>query len=602
MKKQLFLLAAILAMASSTPAWAYDFSAVAPSGQTLYYNIVNGSAQVTYQNSSSPSYSNLTGALTIPSSVTYNGTTYTVTSIGNYAFRYCTGLTSVTIPNSVTSISDGAFSGCSGLTSVTIPNSVTTIGDYAFFGVRHIEYYGNATGSPWGAISMNGITEGDFVFSDATKQVLLAYSGAGGSVVIPSTVETIGSSAFYGCTGLTSVTIPNSVTSIGDYAFYGCSGLTSVTIPNSVVSIGEGAFCDCWELTSVIIPSSVTSIGVDAFYNVRHIEYYGNAAGSPWGAISMNGVTEGDFVYSDATKHVLLAYIGAGGNAVIPSTVETIGTKAFYGCTGLTSVTIPNSVTSIGDGAFYYCIGLTSVTIPNSVTSISDGAFSGCSGLTSVTIPNSVTSIGISAFYNCSGLTSVTIPNSVTSIGNYAFYNCSGLTSITIPNSVTSIGNHAFYGCSGLTSFTIGSGVTSIGVRALGDCTGLRNIISKAVYPPTASDNTFENVPPSCKLTVPCGSLQYYQVTPLWNTQFPLMEEDCNPDGIDDTEIGDVMVYAANGMIYISSTLPTETTIFDITGHQVAAFTAEAASIPLPAGVYLVKIGAYPARKVVVIR
>lgn len=96
--------------------------------------------------------------------------------------------------------------------------------------------------------------------------------------------------------------------------------------------------------------------------------------------------------------------------------------------------------------------------------------------------------------------------------------------------------------------------------------------------------------------------MQYYQVTPLWNTQFPLMEEDCNPDGIDDTEIGDVMVYAANGMIYISSTLPTETTIFDITGHQVAAFTAEAASIPLPAGVYLVKIGNYPARKVVVIR
>ena len=247
----------------------------------------------------------------------------------------------------------------------------------------------------------------------------------------------------------------------------------------------------------------------------------------------MNGVLDGDFVYSDTTKHHLIRYVGNGGN-----------------------VTAPNSVTSIGSSAFRYCTNLTSVTIPNSVTSI-----------------------GISAFYYCSGLTSV-----------------------TIGNSVTSIGDEAFRYCSGLTSFTMGSGVTSIGVRALGDCTGLRNIISKAVYPPTASDNTFENVPPYCTLTVPCGSLQYYQVTPLWNTQFPLMEEDCNPDGIDDTKIGDVMVYAANGMIYISTALPTETTIFDITGHQVATFTAEAASIPLPAGVYLVKIGAYPARRVVVIR
>ena len=163
-------------------------------------------------------------------------------------------------------------------------------------------------------------------------------------------------------------------------------------------------------------------------------------------------------------------------SVTIPNSVTTIGDDAFAICTGLTSVTIGNSVTSIGDRAFERCTGLTSVTIPNSVTSIGYGAFSDCSSLTSVTIPNSVTSIGESAFYGCSGLTSVTIPNSVTSIGDRAFSWCTGLTSVTIPNSVTSIGDRAFFGCSGLTSVTIPNSVTSIGDWAFSDCTSLTSV------------------------------------------------------------------------------------------------------------------------------
>ena len=151
---------------------------------------------------------------------------------------------------------------------------------------------------------------------------------------------------------------------------------------------------------------------------------------------------------------------------VIKDGVTSIGNIAFWGCSGLTSVTIPNSVTSIGESAFYGCSGLTSVTIPNSVTSIGGSAFSGCSGLTSLTIGNSVKSIVESAFSGCSGLTSLSIPNSVTSIGESAFSGCSGLTSLTIPNSVTSIGGSAFYNCSGLTSVIIPNSVTSIGYGA----------------------------------------------------------------------------------------------------------------------------------------
>ncbi len=197
------------------------------------------------------------------------------------------------------------------------------------------------------------------------------------------------------------------------------------------------------------------------------------------------------------------------GNLIIPSSVTYYGitfsvtalaNEAFFGCSGLTTVTIPNSVTSIGNRAFGYCRGLTTVNfnatnctsmgssvwenspfttlnIGENVTSIPENAFSGCSGLTSVTIPNSVTSIGNSAFSGCNGLIEITIPNSVTSIGNSAFSGCSGLTSVTIGNSVTSIGNSAFSGCRLLTSLSIPNSVTSIGNSAFSGCSGLTSVI-----------------------------------------------------------------------------------------------------------------------------
>ena len=163
-------------------------------------------------------------SIKIPSNVESNGQTYTVTSIGNYAFWNCSVLTSVDIPDSVTSIGNSAFSWCSGLTSVDIPDSVTSIGGFAFRGC-------------------SSLTE----------------------VTIPDSVTSIGDSAFFRCSDLTSVVIPDSVTSIGNSAFSWCSDLTSVVIPDSVTSIGNGAFSDCISLTSVDIPDSVTSIGNYAF-------------------------------------------------------------------------------------------------------------------------------------------------------------------------------------------------------------------------------------------------------------------------------------------------------------------------------------------------
>ena len=219
----------------------------------------------------------------------------------------------------------------------------------------------------------------------------------------------------------------------------------------------------------------MTTLILSVFFSISSSAYDVEVDGIYYNLISKGNVaevTKGDNLYT--------------GDITIPSSINVneveysvtiIGDEAFYGCSGLTSITIPNSVTSIRDYAFWCCSSLTSITIPNTVTSIGERAFQECSSLTSVTIPNSVTSIGEWAFYNCSGLTSVTIPNSVTSIGGGAFLNCSGLTSVTIPNSVTSIGNSAFSGCSGLTSITITNSVTSIAEETFYYCSGLTSII-----------------------------------------------------------------------------------------------------------------------------
>ncbi len=301
------------------------------------FNSTNKTAEVTYHGSSYYTYSNeYAGVVTIPASVTYSGTTYSVTRIGDSAFRDCSGLTSVTIPNSVTSIGGYAFDGCTGLTKVNITD-IAAWCNIAF---------GSSTANP--------LNFAEHLFVNDVEVTEL---------VIPNSVTSIGDYAFYYCSGLTSVTIPSSVTSIGNRAFLRCRGLTSVTIPSSVTSIGDYAFYDCCGLTSVTIPNNVTSIGGIAFCRVNNIIYSGEATDSPWGAKCVNGYVDGYLVYSDDTKTTLLGCSAAAtGEIVIPNSVTSIGQYAFYYCRSLTSVTIPSSVTSIGNNAFFGCNGLISVT------------------------------------------------------------------------------------------------------------------------------------------------------------------------------------------------------------------------------------------------
>ena len=415
-----------------------------------------------------------------------------VNSIGNSAFYSCAGLTSVTIPNSVNSIGNGAFRRCSGLTSVIIPESVTEIGNYVFtdcLGLKKSAYPSGLNNPFSRGRSIQypregAIIEDGFVYGPEKKTIYFAPLSLEGEYIIPESVTSIGQYAFSKCSRPISVTIPGSFTEIGYRAFAEFSGLTSVTIPESVMEIGSSAFYGCYGLTSMTIPNSVTKIDEDAFY----------------GCSGLSSVT-------------------------IPNSVNSIGSSAFYGCSGLTSVSIGNSVTSIGSQAFRRCSGLTWVVIPNSVTEIVYDAFYDCTGLKKTAypsglinpfpngrsiqypregsinedgfvygpekkiiyfaplslegeyiLPESVTEIGSSAFYGCFRPVSVTIPNSVTAIGRYAFYNSTGLKSVSIGNSVTSIGFMAFYNCSDLTSVTIPNSVTTIDEEAFYGCSSLTSV------------------------------------------------------------------------------------------------------------------------------
>ena len=235
-----------------------------------------------------------------------------VTSIGEAAFYWCKGLTSVTIPNSVTNIERLAFHSCKGLTSVTIPNSVTEIGDQAFAGCTSLT-----------------------------------------SVTIPNSVTSIGFDAFTACYGLTSVTIPNSVTSIGGVVFDSCTGLTSIEVEsdnrfydsrnncNAIIETATGKLIQ--GCNSTVIPNSVTSIGDFAFHNCSGLT----------SVTIPNSVTE--------ISNFAFAYCFALTSIIIPNSVTYIGRSAFYSCRSLTSVTIGNSVTKIDYEAFFDCSSLTQV-------------------------------------------------------------------------------------------------------------------------------------------------------------------------------------------------------------------------------------------------
>ena len=393
--------------------------------------------------------------------------------ICDLAFSFCRSLLEIVISSSVTSIGDRAFYGCFSLKYISIPKSVICLNSNPFAG-----WTGKLE-----CLSPNFVYEDDVLFNKDKSRIISFRNQIIKSYVIPSSVTSIGDSAFDTCHSLSGIIIPSSVTSIGKGAFSSCDSLSEIVIPSSVTSIGDSAFSGCDSLLEIVIPSSVTSIGDSAFSYCDSLSEI---------VIPSSVISIGDSAFSGCSS---LSEI------VISSSVTSIGDSAFSGCYSLSEIVIPSSVTSIGDSAFWGCYSLSEIVIPSSVTSIGDRAFSFCSSLKYISIPKSVICLNGNPFAEWNGkleclspnfvfeddilfnkdksriisfrnqkIKSYVIPSSVTSIGNSAFLDCRSLSEIVIPSSVTSIGDRAFSSCDSLSEIVIPSSVTSIGDRAFYKC------------------------------------------------------------------------------------------------------------------------------------
>lgn len=438
---QHFALLMMFILGATGSAVAYDFQGTDSWGVPLFFNVVNGEAVVT--NNGTPCYSN---SIDIPSRVTHDGQTYTVTAIGDGAFMNCRNLYQVLLPATVTKIGNRAFLNCFNINGQRIKH-VSSIGDDAFANCTSLNHF---------------MVDGGLV--------------------------TLGKRAFYGCKLLPSIDLGNELTAIGDSAFINCTGLNSVTMGYATQSVGVGAFAQCNNIKSFTCradnPPAVgdetcfaafqeqatLKVGYFATLKYQTAEYWKEFKTIE----TFNDGIDGIYYQIDGDQATVTYrdknYNSYSGNVVIPESFENdgmtyhvvaIGDNAFKGSTGLTSVTIPETVTSLGNNAFMSCAGLTSVYIPNSVGQIGSNAFKGCMGLSSINLPVTLTALNEHAFDSC-GITSIIIPETITAIPTGCFANCYMLETVTLPAGLTTIGKEAFYRCNSLKSIELPESITTL--------------------------------------------------------------------------------------------------------------------------------------------
>lgn len=563
MKKRIILfVVALIAMAFTQSAWAYDFSSVSPSGHTLYYQI-NGDAVTLVEGDVQP-----TGNVVIPESVTYMGVTFPVTSI-DHAFYYCQGLTSVVIPNGVTTITNYAFGYCSSLTSVTIPSSVTNINNLAFYdctgltsivipsSVTYIGYYAFGACTGLTSVTIEGLTNVDGSSFSGCNNIAYLYYNSNDSDIplgIPHN-------------SLQTVVIGNNVTSIPDNAFTNTTALAKVTIGSGVTTIGENAFRFCSNLDSIFaLPSTAPTLGANAFQATPDDKVVLTTCGADyapvWGSdgfvyTTMNAFTltlssnnpswgSASFVHSVDCQQTatVQAVANAGyqfdrwndGNTDNPRTITLTQNTALQAVFSIVSYNI-TGVANPTEGGFVAVSGDTYQGATATLTAVANTGYhfvqwsdGGENPERSVLVNGDATYIALFALNAAPAPTpeedvltylddsrtvvtgiradlrdriiTVRIPTSVHRIANRAFMGATAMEHITIPSTVDTVGDSAFYLCNRLVSVTLPNSVRYLGKYAFYGCTSLEAASMPATLD-TLRERTFAECSALFRLELP---------------------------------------------------------------------------------------------------
>ena len=408
---------------------------------------------------------NAQGELDIPNGLTYEGVRYTVTEIGEWAFKNCAGLTGqFTIPSTIDTIQEGAFYGCSGFTG-TLDLSFTTA-------VLKKNVFRDCAGFTDLILPL--------FISEIPQGLFCGCSGLTGTLVLPETVEIIGEYAFAKCSGYTGLVLPNGLREIREQAFSGCTGFTgNLVLPETVTHIKYGAFHDCSGFSGdLVLPNSVVEVGHTTnpiFNNMPLPDLYTSAFADCFDhlVLSQSLETIGMYCFAGCTRLT--------GDLVMPSGLKAIKDYAFAGCTGFNSLTLNDSLLLIGRDAFMACNGITgTLTIPENI-SLGLGAFEMCEGIEELDLPHNITfvdseNIKGGVFYRCTGLTEVDIPEGWIKIEQSTFAYCSNLRRVHLPESLISIEDGAFLECTNLEEINIPEGVTGIKDASFALCRSLTHI------------------------------------------------------------------------------------------------------------------------------
>ena len=521
------------------------------------------------------------GNINIPATVTYNSETYDVVALGEEAFSQAS-LSGIIIPSSVTQIKYGCFLFANCPSTINVPASVTDIETLAFaaFNLNAINVDEN---------NPNFMSMDKMLFSKDTTTLVECLMTKSGVVTLPQRTRHLAANAFAYCQNITGVTLPEGLESIGYWAFVDNQHLNNVVIPSSVTHIAPGPFVNCPALVNLSIAEGNTHYYMDGMMIY--------SAGSD-SLVSCHKSADSVFLPN------ILRYVnGFGGNSNVkyvhvPDGVTTIGNEAFNG-SSLRSIDLPSHLHFIDEYAFYYCQSLTRVGMPTILDTMSEGCFHSCNHLTSIEIPNGLRTIPEAAFFMCNSLSDITWGNAVEVIDTCAFGDCS-FTELTLPPTLKTIRMTAFIGDyrGRLKRLTFSAPVDTIEVDAFYS-QPLRMLRLKNTVPPATTDDGYGTY--GCldgtdadSIVVPCGSLNAWLADSYWGQFADKYVEDCNM-GIDDPDMENINIYTLDGRIIVEGAEGETVRIFDITGRSVR-------NEALHTGVYIVKVGDRPARKVVVMK